>query len=221
MENEVREVIKLRQRLLPYMYTAFARYYFEGTPPIRAMVLEPGYDAAEIVEAGRLDGTDNPYAMAVRKDVADQYMFGDCLLVAPLFTRQKSRDVILPRGRWYDFYTGNYAGGGEVVKVTAPLNQIPLFVKDGGIIPMIPDVDRIARMGNNVPLEIRHYGEAASTAMLYDDDGVSFDFESGRYCWQEMKVTKNSQDRLEGSLSEPVGNFTPAYGAATWKFMTK
>ena len=221
VENEVREVIKLRQRLLPYMYTAFGRYHFEGTPPIRAMVLEPGYEAAEIVEAGRLDGTDNPYAMAVRKDVADQYMFGDCLLVAPLFTRQKSRDVILPRGRWYDFYTGNYAGGGEVVNVTAPLNQIPLFVKDGGIIPMIPDVDRIAGMGNDTPLEIRHYGETPSTAMLYDDDGVSFDFEAGRYCWQEMTVTRNSQGGLDGRLSEPIGNFVPAYGEATWKFMTK
>lgn len=221
VEGEVREMIKLRQRFLPYMYTTFAKYHFQGTPPIRAMVLEEGYEAKDMTEEGRLDGTDNPYAMAVRKDVADQYMFGDCLLVAPLFTRQKSRDVILPQGKWYDFYTGKHVGAGEVINVTAPLNQIPLFVKDGGIIPMIPDVDRIAKMGNNIPLEIRHYGEAESTAMLYDDDGVSFDYEKGRYCWQELKATKNSEGKLEGSRSGPIGNFTPAYGKETWRFMTK
>ena len=219
VEDEVRDVIKLRMRLLPYIYTAFARYHFEGTPPIRAMVLEPGYQEKERVEAGTLDDARNPYAMAVRKDVSDQYMFGDCLLVAPAFTRQDSREVILPHGKWYDFYTGAYAGGGEVITVEPALDRMPLFVRDGGIIPMIPEVQRIGSMKTPTPLEIRHYGEAAATSVLYDDDGETFDFERGEYCWQRLDVTRNARGKLSGTLAPPVGDHVPGYGEITWKFM--
>ena len=65
-------------------------------------------------------------------------MTGEYLLVAPLFTGQTSRKVVLPKGKWYDFYTGKFAGEGEVITVTPGLARIPVFVKDGGIIPMMP-----------------------------------------------------------------------------------
>ena len=67
-------------------------------------------------------------------------MTGEYLLVAPLFTGQTSRKVVLPKGKWYDFYTGKYAGEGEVITVTPGLARIPVYVKDGGIIPMMPPV---------------------------------------------------------------------------------
>ena len=221
VENEVRSIIKMRIRLLPYLYTAFAQYHFEGTPPIRAMVLEAGYEDRETVEAGQLDDAKNPYAMAVRKDVTDQYMFGDGLLVAPVFMRQKSRQDILPHGKWYDFYTGAYAGSGEVITVRPPLDRIPLYVKDGGIIPMIPEVNRIAKLQAPLPLEIRHYGQSPGTSRLYDDDGLTYAFEQGAYCWQTLEVSRNAQGKREGSISEPAGAFTPTYGPVTWTFMTE
>ncbi len=220
VEREVREVIKLRMRMLPYIYTAFARYHFEGIPPIRAMVLEPGYAHEGSVTAGKLDGAGNPYAMATRKDVSDQYMFGDCLLVAPVFRGQKSREVILPRGRWYDFYTGRFAGDGQVIDVDASSSRIPLYVREGGIIPLIPEVNSISRLEAPVPLEVRCYGTEASSTRLYDDDGLTYDFEKGQFCWLDIVVEKDADGRLSGAISEPVGDFEPCYGGVTWRFMS-
>lgn len=76
VEKQVNEIALLRMRLIPYLYTAFAEYAFEGTPPMRAMNLEPGYSAASHMEQGTFDGTDNPYAVAVRREVKDQFMVG-------------------------------------------------------------------------------------------------------------------------------------------------
>lgn len=199
VEQEVREVIKLRMRLMPYLYTAFARYHFEGIPPIRAMVLEQGGEAG---------------------DAADQYMLGDCLLVAPIFAGQKSRNVILPRGTWYDFYTGEPVGSGEIITAAPPLSRIPLYVKNGGIIPMVPETNRISRIEDSCPLEVLHYGTLPSATVLYDDDGVTYDFEKGRFCWQVLQVTRSGKGEFRGSCSDPKGQYRPRYGEIRWIFMT-
>ena len=62
-------------------------------------------------------------------------MLGDHLMVAPMFPNETQRHVVLPEGNWYDFYTGQYVGSGEVILCEAPLDRIPLYVKDGGLIP--------------------------------------------------------------------------------------
>lgn len=221
VEDEIREIIKLRMSLLPYIYTTFAEYHFNGTPPIRPMVLETGYNDKQTVTAGILDDSKNPYAMAVKKDVSDQFMFGRSLLVAPIFTGQKTRKVILPTGKWYDFYTGEFVGGGNVITVTPPLDRIPLYVKDGGMIPMMPAVNRISTMKNNIALEIRHYGKSPSTAMLYDDDGETYNYEKGQFLWQKLQVEKETDGKLSGKISKTKGTYKTNYGSVKWVFMTK
>lgn len=134
VEDAVRDIASLRTRLIPYLYTAFADYAFYGTPPMRAMNLEPGYQAKTTEEQGKLDATKNPYAMAVRREVKDQFMVGPSLLVAPLFAGEEERQVVLPQGKWYDFYTGKLVGEGEIITVKPGLDKIPVYVKDGGII---------------------------------------------------------------------------------------
>ncbi len=171
VEDRVRDTINLRIRLLPYIYTAFAHYHFEGIPPIRSMVLEPDYTDSERSENQKLDDVDNPYAEAIREDVTDQYMFGKSLLVAPLFVGETARTVILPHGKWYDFYTGDYVGNGEVITVQPSLDRIPLYVREGAIIPLLKEVEPIALMRCPIALEIRHYGALPSQTVLYDDDG--------------------------------------------------
>jgi alpha-D-xyloside xylohydrolase len=69
VESQVRDVMQLRIRLLPYLYSAFARYHFDGTPPVRAMVLEPGFRLARPAGAATLSSTENPYAVATQRDV--------------------------------------------------------------------------------------------------------------------------------------------------------
>ena len=187
VEEEVSYIANLRMRLLPYLYTTYADYCFRGTPATRAMVLEEGYKDSSVVEEGVLDGTANPYAMATRKDRMDQYMVGESLLVAPLFAGETEREVILPRGsKWYDFYTGEYAGEGEAIKVSPGLGRIPVFVKDGGIIPMLSAPASLD--GAPKPLEIHYYGSKPSEYRLYDDDGETFDYEKGEFSYTTIRV---------------------------------
>jgi alpha-D-xyloside xylohydrolase len=208
------EVAFLRMQLLPYIYSTFAQYYFEGKPPFRAMELVNGYLIKQEEIKGELDGTANPYAEAVKHEMKDQYMMGDFILVAPVFNNQSERKVVLPKGNWYDFYTGKYAGNGEVITVEPKLEQIPLFVKDGAIIPMIPAI-RQTEEWNNQPLELRVYGEGEGQFNIYDDDGKSFDYEQGKYTLVEAKV-KNGK----GSISEtPSTNWT--YSDIQWRYMSR
>ncbi len=199
--RQVEEAAKLRMQLFPYLYTSFARYYFEGVPPVRAMNLVPGFvDTA---------------------DCKDQFMVGDYLLVAPLFAGEKTRKLVLPAGKWYDFYTGNYIGDGQVIEITPGLDRIPLYVKDGGIIPMIPPVLQTPRSGESLPLEIRFYGEKPGSFRLYDDDGETFDYEKGGYAWYPLSVDKNKKGQWEGRVGTRTGNFSPkGYNSFAWKFMT-
>jgi len=217
---EIRDAMKWRVRFLPYLYTAFAQYHFEGTPPFRAMVLEPGYIPSKD-EKGVLDDVSNPYAQAVRRDVTDQYMMGDSLLVAPFFMGQKERTVILPIGNWYDFYTGELAGNGEVITVPADLSFIPLFVKEGGIIPLLKEANNTSVWTKGVDLEVRHYGTEAGSTRLYDDDGKTFAYDRGEYSWYAINVEKSDRGKLKGSVLQSSGDFPQTFGKIKWKFMTE
>lgn len=219
--NEVKEIAQLRMQMMPYWYTEFAKYHFEGTPPFRAINLEEGF----ISESGKEKNTksleENPYEEALNKEIKDQYMAGEYLLVAPVFTGQTSRKVILPKGNWYDFYTGDYVGNGEIINVTAALNKIPVFVKDGGIIPMMAPILHAPEPNQKVDLEIRHYGKKNNASQLYDDDGETFDYEKGAYSWRELKAEKQADGQWKGSISAPIAGKPNTIAHVSWKFMTK
>jgi alpha-D-xyloside xylohydrolase len=192
----VRSLLKLRNRLVPYLYTAFAEYERTGIPPIRHMILE---DA--------------------RIEAADQYMFGPNVLVAPMFAGESSRKVVLPQGKWFDFYAGKLAGEGTTIMISAPLGQTPLFVKDGGIVPIMTAVNSVRNQFGEVPLEVRHYGTMDGTFALYDDDGESFDYEKGAYSIQPLRAVREA-GTLKGSNGPAIGNWKSRYSVITWKFMT-
>jgi alpha-D-xyloside xylohydrolase len=185
--EEVREAIRLRARLLPYLYSAFARYRFDGTPPFRAMALEEDWRPADSA------------------DVKDQYMMGDSLLVAPMFAGETERQVVLPPGGWCDFHSGEMVEGGRVITVAPGLDRIPLFVRDGGIIPMLAE--------GGEGLEVRHYGRADGRFMLYDDDGETFAYERGEYNLTELSAPP-------GAARPVKQDAAPTYGEILWRFMT-
>ncbi|MBA4853031.1 TIM-barrel domain-containing protein [Emticicia sp. BO119] len=219
--NEVKEIAQLRMQMIPYWYTEFAKYHFEGTPPFRAVNLEEGFVSGSAKEKNTKSLEENPYEEALNKEIKDQYMAGEYLLVAPVFTGQTSRKVILPRGNWYDFYTGDYAGNGEIITINAALNKIPVFVKDGGIIPMMQPMLHAPELNQKVDLEIRHYGKKNSTSKLYDDDGETFDYEKGAYSWRELKAEKQADGQWKGSISAPQTGKPNTIANVSWKFMTK
>ncbi len=221
--DNIKEYSLLRMQMMPYWYTEFARYHFDGIPPFRAMNLEPGFNPSEAVKTELTSGNleDNPYLEAVTKEIKDQYMAGEYLLVAPMFEGETSRTVVLPKGDWYDFYTGDYAGNGETIEVTPGLERIPVYVKDGGIIPMMAPRLHAPKAGEKVDLEIRHYGKADGSYRLYDDDGETFDYENGAYSWRDIKVERQKDGTLKGSISKPEKGKPSTTGKITWKFMTQ
>ncbi len=222
VEKAVSDVANLRMQLLPYLYSTFAQYHFEGKPPFRAMNLVEGFGFKSVSEEGKLDATVNPYAMSVKKDIKDQYMMGDYLLVAPMFAGEKSREVYLPQGKWYDFYTGELVGENQMITVTPALDKIPLFVKDGGIIPMVSARRQAPKVGEILPLQVRHYGTISGSFQLYDDDGRTFDYENGAYSFTKLSVNKDANGRLKGESLNPTAGKPFGYAKEIqWEFMTK
>lgn len=218
--TQIKEISQLRMRMLPYWYTEFAKYHFEGTPPFRAVNLEPDFKTELKKELLNANLEENPYAVAVNKEIKDQYMAGEYLLVAPMFTGQTSRKVVLPKGKWYDFYTGQLVGEGEVITVTPGLDKIPVFVKDGGIIPMMPVMLHAPQPNQKVDLEIRHYGQKSAQYKLYDDDGETFDYEKGQFSWRTITVARQANGEWKGTISNPENGKPNTVGNVTWKFMT-
>ena len=222
---EVTEQVKyyacLRMQLMPYFYSEFAKYHFEGTPPFRAMALETGFRNNILTEVLNQSLDDNPYLEAVNRECKDQYMAGEYLLVAPMFTGEESRKVLLPQGKWYDFYTGEFAGESQEITVTPGLDRIPVFVKDGGLIPMMETRLHAPAKGEKIDIEVRHYGEKPGRYMLYDDDGETFDYEKGVFSWREISVTKNRRGQWEGAISKAETGKPDQLGKVTFKFMTQ
>ncbi len=121
-----RQYAKLHTQLFPYIYAAAKESSETGMPIIRPMVLAFQHDN-----------------VASREDF--QYMFGPDILVAPIYQPVTQRSVYLPKDtKWIDWWTGESINGGKYLKVDAPMNRIPLFVRPGAVIPMLPpDVDTL------------------------------------------------------------------------------
>ncbi|WP_448701272.1 TIM-barrel domain-containing protein [Mucilaginibacter sp. AW1-3] len=222
--EQVKQLANLRMQMMPYWYSEFAKYHYQGIPPFRAMNLEPGFQGVEVpketTSKKKINLEENPYEEASQKEIKDQYMAGENILVAPMFTGQTTRTVILPKGKWYDFYTGKPAGDGQVITVTPGLDKIPVYVKDGGIIPMMPAMLHAPKAGTKVDIEVRYYGDKPGTYRLYDDDGETFNYEKGDYSFREIKVEKLN-GKLKGSIAAAVSGKPNTVGKVTFKMMTE
>jgi len=155
----IRDIIALRYRLLPYLYSTAAQACRDGLPMIRPMM-------AAFPESAEL------YA------VADQYMLGDSLLVRPvtqpLVDGGSETPVLLPPGGWYDWFTGKYYPGDEKIFASTPLERFPLFVRAGSILPVAEG----AQCAADVPFPAREllvFDGADGSLFLYDDAGDGYD----------------------------------------------
>ncbi|WGS69686.1 glycoside hydrolase family 31 protein [Lactiplantibacillus plantarum] len=165
--NIYRKYLKLRYRLIPYLYDLFAKETKTGLPIMRPVVLN--YDQDPRV-----------------RDLNDEYMVGDDILVAPVVQKsQFKRLVYLPAGNWVDFWNGaEYAGNQDIV-VDTPLDKLPLFVKQNTILPWGPAVSHIS----DEPLKamtFRVFG-TQGTYQHYQDNGRDFKYQSGE--WNNYTIT--------------------------------
>ena len=148
-------------------------------------------------------------------------VLGDALLVAPIAPGNKTREVILPPGKWFDFYSGALAGESETIEVEPPLSQIPLFVRDGSLVPMIGGRQWMPGPEESVPLEVRHYGERSGELAVYDDDGASFDYERGEHSWTRLTVERDASGAWQGNVVPDPTGATWRYTDLRWTFMTR
>lgn len=151
------DFLRLRHRLLPYLYTANIRTARDGEPLVAPMYYRDH----------------SPLAYRAK----NQYYFGSELLVAPVVTKMKPdgysvTDVYLPEGKWTDFFTGEIYRGGRVYKMRTPLDRMPVFAKTGAIIPMIAKRDGNSQKFDS--LEVKVYAGEGEYRMF--DEGGFTDF---------------------------------------------
>ncbi|MEI7576468.1 MAG: TIM-barrel domain-containing protein [Armatimonadota bacterium] len=170
VNENVKEAMLLRESLVPYLYTAFAQYAMDGTPPIRPMSLVDG-------------GTET-----------DQYMIGDSLLAAPMFTGETSRTVRLPKGKWYEYANGKLVGENEKITVKPGLSEIPLYVREGSAIPTFAKAKNVAQALTAGKLTLRCYGLGPIEGRVYEDDGKSFGYEKGDFGLFRVVVRDEAPD---------------------------
>ena len=152
---------RLRYQLIPYIYSQAKHTWDSGAPFMRPLWMDFPNDAKVA-------------------DIGTQYMFGPAFLVAPVTQQgQTEKDVYLPAGSdWYNYWTNEKLAGGRWVKVAAPIEQIPLFVKAGSIVPFGAEIQSTA--SKQAIAEIRVYPGKDGAFALYDDDGVSYDYEKNK-----------------------------------------
>lgn len=165
----------LRYRLMPYIYSLAAKTYFDDYTIMRPMVMDYATDAAVL-------------------NIGDQYMFGPSLLVAPVYTHQaRSRKVYLPNGNgWYDFNTGVYFDGGQWIDANTPLDKMPLFVREGAVVPYGPQIQYTSQQSNE-PVTILVYTGKDGSFSLYEDEGVNYNYEKGAYASIDLTYHEQSQ----------------------------
>ena len=192
VEASCRRLIEVRMQLVPYLYSAFARYHLEGLPPCRALVI---------------DYPDDPQVWPVDT----QYLLGDSLLVAPVIAGEEQREVYLPEGEWYDFWTGRKQAGKQHVKVPVPLDQIPVFVKTGTVLPLAQPTLHTAHPDAFV-LTARVYGEGNQRCLLYEDDGsMNPAFTRVTLAWDAA--------RQRGTLERSGPLREPGYTVKAWQIV--
>lgn len=185
VNENVKEAMLLRESLVPYLYTAFAQYAMDGTPPIRPMSLVDG-------------GTET-----------DQYMIGDSLLAAPMFTGETSRTVRLPKGQWCEYATGRLVGANQKITIKPDINQIPLYVKAGSAIPTFKNTTSVSRGISSKAIVVRAYGKLACSGMIYEDDGRTFNHEKGDFGMFRLQTSDRKLEvtHLAGARTTPISEF--------------
>jgi alpha-D-xyloside xylohydrolase len=188
--------LRLRYTLMPYIYSLGRHTYDSGAPFMRALFMDFPNDPKVVT-------------------IGDQYMFGPAFLVAPVTEQgQTKRPVYLPAGTaWYDYWTNQRYEGGQTIKVDAPINRMPLFVKAGSIVPMGAAVQSTAE--KQALESIRVYPGADARFTLYDDDGTTNAYRKNggtkaELMWNERTRALTAKSKLPsgqavGSLVQIVG----------------
>src|SRR5688500_6901104 len=154
---------RLRYRLLPYLYTLAGMAYHNDYTLMRGLVMDFPKDSSV-------------------QHIGDQYLFGPSLLVNPVYNyKATERTVYLPAGQgWYDFYSGKFEAGGRTISAAAPYDRMPLYVKEGSIIPIGPSLQYTSEKKADT-LTLYVYTGSNASFTLYEDEGTNYRYEKCAY----------------------------------------
>jgi alpha-glucosidase (family GH31 glycosyl hydrolase) len=162
-----RKYLELRYRMLPYLYSAVHECTKTGMPIMRALWLHY---------------PDDPKAVAR----GDEYLWGQSVLVAPVVEKgTETRQVYLPAGGWYDFWTQERLDGGREISRKVDLETIPLYIRAGSILPLGP-VKQFVGEKVEQPLSVSIYPGGDTSFLLYEDDGSTFNYRKGEWMGIQM-----------------------------------
>jgi alpha-D-xyloside xylohydrolase len=177
---------KLRYRLMPYLYTLAGMTYHKDYTIMRGLVMDFANDPAV-------------------KNIGDQFMLGPSLLINPVYEyRATKHSLYLPGGQgWYNLYTGKYHEGGKRITVEAAYDTIPVFVKEGSILPSGPELQYVAEKPTDTVTLHVYTGKDASF-VLYEDESLNYNYEKGRF--SNIPVQYNELTR-QLTIGERQGSF--------------
>jgi alpha-glucosidase len=200
-EDIIRKYLKLRYELMPFLYTTLEEAHRTGAPIFRPLLLNYQDDENTL-------------------NIDDEFMIGDGLLVAPVLKpNQTERLVYLPKGTWYDYWTNKKHSGGTMIRVDAPLETVPMFVRGGAIIPLGPAMNYVGEKPfNPISFAIFPDENGLASTTLYEDDGTSPAYQQGAFRRTKMDVRRAATGYLV-SIGAPEGNYNP--GARKLSFVIK
>ena len=177
---------RLRYQLMPYLYSMAGWAHFRDYTLMRALVMDFGSDAQVL-------------------DIKDQWMFGPALMACPVgYYKARNRSVYFPsQCGWYDLYTGEHLQGGQRLVVSAPYEQIPVFVREGAIIPFGPEM----QWSDEKPAELINlyvYAGQNGEFQLYEDEGTNYNYEHGQ--WATIDISYDDQSRTV-TIGQRKGQF--------------
>jgi alpha-glucosidase/alpha-D-xyloside xylohydrolase len=175
VEPICRKYLELRYRMLPYLYSAVHECATTGMPILRALWVH---------------FPDDPKAV----ECSDQYLWGKNILVAPVVEKgATTRRLYLPHGAWYDFWTQERVEGGREISRPVDLETIPLYVREGSILPLGPVKQYTGEIVDE-PLSVSIYPGADASFLLYEDDGISFNHRKGE--WMGIQMAWDEKRRI-------------------------
>jgi len=183
-------MLKLRQRLIPYLYTLFAECHESGAPILRPLLFVSPEDETTYT-------------------ADDEFLLGDAVLVAPV-TRPgiEHRHVYLPQGTWFHYWTGERFDGPAHILAHAPLGEPPLYARANAAVPMGPEMSHTGERAPDPLTFLLYPAEGAGESALYEDAGDGFGYENGEYARRAVSC-EESAGTVRVRLGERGGSFVP------------
>ncbi len=200
-EASIRKHRKLRYRLLPYLYSYAHVNYQSGLPICRPMLMAFPHDH-------HVSGDQWPY----------QFMFGEWMLVAPVYGDFQSMEIYLPAGhQWIDYWSGEiYEGGGILRYDTRDVEKLPLFVKAGAILPLRRDQNWINPTEVNDPLFMDIFPTSSSIFTLIEDDGKSTLYQQNRIARTRFDCDSDSAGCIKFQIHKMTGEYEGCHKARSY-----